>query len=221
VKHENMKHEEGTDARSALVLVDIQNDFVPGGALAVRDGDRVAPVANSLMDRFELIVATQDWHPRDHGSFAANHPGRRAGEVIDLNGLPQVLWPVHCVQGTRGAELVAALKRERIATVFQKGTDAGIDSYSGFFDNGHRRATGMGDWLKQRRVREIYLMGLATDYCVKFTALDGRKLGFAVVLVEDGCRGVELYPGDVGRAVAEMKAAGVRVIQSGELMQAR
>ena len=203
----------------ALVLVDIQNDFVPGGALAVREGDQVVPVANALMDRFELIVATQDWHPADHGSFAANHPGRRAGEVIDLNGLPQVLWPVHCVQGTRGAELVAGLKRERIAKVFQKGTDAGIDSYSGFFDNGHRRGTGMGDWLKQRGVGEIYAMGLATDYCVKFTALDGRQLGFEVVLVEDGCRGVELEPGDVGWAVAEMKGAGVRVIQSGELMR--
>jgi nicotinamidase/pyrazinamidase len=219
MKHEDMKHENRCGARSALVLVDIQNDFVPGGALAVREGDRVVPVANSLMDRFELIVATQDWHPAAHGSFAANHPGKRVGEVIELNGLPQVLWPVHCVQRTRGAELVSELKRERIAKVFQKGTDAGIDSYSGFFDNGHRRATGMGDWLKERGVREICVMGLATDYCVKFTALDGRQLGFEVFLVEDGCRGVELNPGDVECAVEEMKAAGVRVIRSDELMR--
>jgi len=217
VKHEDMKHEE----RPALVLVDVKNDFVPGGALAVRDGDRVAPVANSLMDRFELIVATQDWHPADHGSFAANHPRKKVGDVIDLNGLPQVLWPVHCVQNTRGAELVAGLKRERIARVFQKGTDPGIDSYSGFFDNGHRRATGMGDWLKERGVRGIYVMGLATDYCVKFTALDGRALGFEVFLVEDGCRGVELNPGDVRRAVEEVKAAGVRVIQSSALARTK
>ena len=204
---------------NALVLVDIQNDFVPGGALAVRDGDRVVPVANALMERFELAVATQDWHPADHGSFAANHPGKRVGEVIDLNGLPQVLWPVHCVQNTHGAELVVGLNRERIARIFQKGTDPRIDSYSGFFDNGHRRATGMGDWLKERGVREIYVMGLATDYCVKFTALDGRQLGFEMFLVEDGCRGVELKPGDVGRAVGEMKGAGVRVTQSSELLR--
>jgi nicotinamidase/pyrazinamidase len=204
----------------ALILVDIQNDFVPGGALAVREGDRVVPVANALMERFELVVATQDWHPADHGSFAANHPGKRVGEVIELNGLPQVLWPVHCVQGTQGAEFVPGLAGDKITRVFRKGTDAGIDSYSGFFDNGHRRATGMGDWLKERGVRDIYVMGLATDYCVKFTALDGVGLGFNVWLVEDGCRGVELRPGDVARAMEEMRAAGVKVIGSAEIFPA-
>src|SRR6266478_6584744 len=121
---------------AALILVDLQNDFVPGGALPVRDGDHVVPIANELVGRFELVVATQDWHPADHGSFAANHPGKRAGEVIELNGLPQVLWPVHCVQGTRGAEFVPGLDVSRVARVFRKGTEAGIDSYSGFFDNG-------------------------------------------------------------------------------------
>src|SRR5258706_8522984 len=161
---------------AALILIDLQNDFVPGGALAVHDGDHVVPIANELMKRFDLVVATQDWHPPDHGSFAANHPGKRVGEVIDLNGLPQVLWPVHCVQGTYGAEFVAGLTVDKVTRVFRKGTDAAIDSYSGFFDNGHRRATGMGDWLKERGVRDIYVMGLATDYCVKFTALDGRGL---------------------------------------------
>jgi nicotinamidase/pyrazinamidase len=201
----------------ALIVVDVQNDFVPGGALAVREGDRVVPVANDLMRRFNLVVATQDWHPADHGSFAANHPGRRAGEVIDLNGLPQVLWPVHCVQGTHGAEFVPGLAMDRFDHVFRKGTEAGIDSYSGFFDNGHRRATGMGDWLTERSVRDIYVLGLATDYCVKFTALDGLKLGFKVWLVEDGCRGVELQPGDVGRAIEEMKAAGVHIVSSDEI----
>jgi nicotinamidase/pyrazinamidase len=204
----------------ALVVVDVQNDFVPGGALAVREGDRVVPIANALMRQFELVVATQDWHPADHGSFAANHPGKRVGEVIELNGLSQVLWPVHCVQGTRGAEFVAGLAVDGFDRVFRKGTDAGIDSYSGFFDNGHRRATGMGDWLKERGVRDIYVMGLATDYCVRFTALDGLGLGFDVWLVEDGCRGVELAAGDVGRAVEEMRAAGVKVIGSGEVSMA-
>ena len=201
----------------ALVLVDIQNDFVPGGALAVREGDRVAPVANELMRQFELVVATQDWHPPDHASFAANHPGKKVGEMIELGGLPQVLWPVHCVQGTRGAEFVAELDVSRVTQVFRKGTDPEIDSYSGFYDNGWRRATGMGDWLKDRGVRELFVMGLATDYCVKFTALDGRRLGFEVSLVEEGCRGVELRLGDVAKALEEMRAAGVRVVGKKEV----
>jgi nicotinamidase/pyrazinamidase len=196
----------------ALILVDIQNDFVPGGALAVRGGDRVAPVANEWMRQFELVVATQDWHPPEHKSFAANHPGKDVGEVIELAGLPQVLWPVHCVQETRGAEFYPGLDVSRVTEVFRKGTDPGIDSYSGFYDNGHRRATGMGDWLKERDVRELFVMGLATDYCVKFTALDGRRLGFEVSLVEEGCRGVELRAGDVAKAVEEMRGAGVRVV---------
>ncbi|MDB5322656.1 MAG: Nicotinamidase [Phycisphaerales bacterium] len=204
----------------ALIVVDVQNDFVPGGALAVREGDRVVPVANGLMGRFQLVVATQDWHPADHGSFAANHLGKQVGEVIELNGFPQVLWPVHCVQGTRGAEFAAGLAVEKLTRVFRKGTEAGIDSYSGFFDNGHRRATGMGDWLNEKGVRDIYVMGLATDYCVKFTALDGVGLGFNVWLVEDGCRGVELRAGDVGRAVEEMRGAGVKMIRSAEILSA-
>jgi len=198
----------------ALILVDIQNDFVPGGALAVREGDQVVPIANRLMPRFEVVVATQDWHPADHGSFAASHPGKRIGEVIDLGGLSQVLWPVHCVQGTWGAEFVAGLEVSNVAKVFRKGTDREIDSYSGFYDNGHRRSTGLGEWLSERGVRGVYVVGLATDYCVKFTALDARELGFEVTLAEDGCRGVELKPGDVARAVEEMRAAGVKVVRS-------
>ena len=201
----------------ALILVDLQNDFVPGGALAVPEGDRVVPVANELAGKFDLVVATQDWHPADHGSFADNHPGRGVYEVVDLNGLPQVLWPVHCVQGTRGAELVAGLDASKIDKVFQKGTDPAIDSYSGFFDNGHRKATGLGDYLKAKGVKDVYVCGLATDYCVKFTALDARQLGFNAYLVEDASRGVNVKPGDVERAVAEMRAAGVIVVQSGGL----
>src|SRR3954451_12327533 len=193
----------------ALILVDIQNDFVPAGALAVRDGDRVVPIANRLVPQFEVVVATQDWHPADHASFAANHAGKKVGEVIDLHGLPQVLWPVHCVQGTRGAEFVPGLDVSRVTKVFRKGTDREIDSYSGFYDNGHRRSTGLGEWLSERGVGGVYVMGLATDYCVKFTALDARKLGLDVTLIEDGCRGVELRPGDVGQAVEEMRFQGV------------
>src|SRR5216117_2401111 len=180
----------------ALLLVDIQNDFLPGGALAVPDGDKVIPVANKLQPAFPQVVATQDWHPANHGSFAANQPGKKPGDVIELNGLSQILWPVHCVQNTPGAAFVAELDLKPVAKVFQKGTDPGIDSYSGFFDNGHRKATGLEDFLKERGIEQIYVLGLATDYCVKFTALDARQLGFDVWLVEDGCRGVELKPGD-------------------------
>ena len=200
----------------ALILVDLQYDFLPGGALAVPHGDAVLPVAAALAARFETVVATQDWHPAGHASFATEHPGHAVGEVIDLEGLPQVLWPVHCVQGTRGAEL-AVVDAARLAAVFPKGTNPRIDSYSGFFDNGHRQATGLGDWLTARGVKEVVVLGLATDYCVKWTALDAIGLGFQTTFVEDGSRGVELAPGDVARAIAEMAAAGVRIAQSSEV----
>jgi nicotinamidase/pyrazinamidase len=195
-----------------LVLVDLQADFLPGGALAVPDGELVVPIVNSMQMAFPLVVATQDWHPANHGSFAANHPGKKPFEQIDLNGLPQTLWPVHCVQDTPGAALAPDLKRERIAKIFQKGTDPGIDSYSGFFDNGHRKSTGLGEWLKQQNVTEVFVCGLATDYCVKFTALDAVQAGFTTSLIEDACRGVTLRPDDVKNAIADMKAAGVRIV---------
>jgi nicotinamidase/pyrazinamidase len=151
----------------ALILVDIQYDFCPGGALEVKNGDEVIPVANQLSSKFDLVVATQDWHPADHGSFAANHPWRYPGQVIDLNGLEQILWPIHCVQNSFGAEFVKELDTSNFAAVIQKGTDKGIDSYSGFFDNGHRKATGLHDLLQEKDVEEVYIMGLAQDYCVK------------------------------------------------------
>lgn len=203
----------------ALILVDLQNDFLPGGALAVPDGDKVVPVANTLQTAFPLVVVTQDWHPANHGSFAASHPGRQVFAQVELNGLPQTLWPVHCVQNTKGAELASRLNRERIAKVFPKGTDAGIDSYSGFFDNGHRKSTGLGEWLKAQGVTEAFVCGLATDYCVKFTALDAAQMGFKTHLVEDGSRGVNLRPDDVENAIEEMKRAGITVVQSGELLR--
>lgn len=204
----------------ALILIDIQNDFLPGGALAVPRGDEVIAVANRAQRAFDLVVATQDWHPANHGSFAAAHPGRKPGEMGTLGGLPQVLWPTHCVQGSHGAALAAALDTTRLAHTFVKGTAPEIDSYSGFFDNGHRRATELAAWLRARGVTKVYLCGLATDYCVKFTALDARQLGFETYLIADGCRGVELRPGDVAAAYAEMRAAGVHVIHSDELFTA-
>jgi nicotinamidase/pyrazinamidase len=206
----------------ALILVDIQNDFLPAGALPVKRGDEVIPVANKVSGQFELVVATQDWHPLDHGSFAANHRGKKPGEVIDLNGLSQVLWPVHCVQGTPGAAFGPGLEVSRVARVFQKGVDPGIDSYSGFYDNGHRRSTGLGEYLRGRGVEEVFVMGLATDYCVKFTALDAvERFGLKATLIEDGCRGINLRPGDVEAAVAAMREAGVRVVQSNDLTSHR
>jgi nicotinamidase/pyrazinamidase len=198
----------------ALILVDIQNDFLPGGALAVPRGDEVVPVANRVQPRFDLVVATQDWHPAGHGSFASTHPGHRPGQLAELAGLPQVLWSDHCVQGSAGAEFAPGLQMNRVEAIFRKGTDPRIDSYSGFFDNGHRKSTGLGDYLEGRGASELYVLGLATDYCVKLTALDARQLGFRTFLIEDGCRGVELQPGDSARAVEEMRAAGVEVVRS-------
>ena len=205
----------------ALILVDIQNDFLPGGALAVPDGDAVIPVANKLQSAFPLVVATQDWHPAKHGSFAASHPGKKVLEKIELNGLPQTLWPVHCVQNTTGAELARALDRERIAKVFPKGTDPNIDSYSGLFDNDHRRSTGLGEWLKAQCVTEVFVCGLATDYCVKLTALDAAKMGFKTHFLEDASRGVNLEFDDVKNAIEEMKRAGVVVVHSADILKAQ
>ncbi|MGD0517687.1 MAG: bifunctional nicotinamidase/pyrazinamidase [Thermoguttaceae bacterium] len=202
----------------ALIITDVQNDFCPGGALPIREGDGIVPLINQLQPRFDLVVAMQDWHPADHGSFAVNHPGKTVGEVIDLNGLPQILWPLHCVQKTPGADFHPGLDRGRIARVFHKGTERNIDSYSGFFDNGHRKATGLGEYLKKQGVDEVYLCGLATDYCVKFTALNAVDLGFKTHVIEDACRGVNLAPNDVNRAVEEMKRKGVAVCTSDEVL---
>ena len=196
---------------NALLLIDIQNDFLPGGALAVRDGNQVLAVANALMPKHNLVVATQDWHPANHLSFASQHAGKQPGDVIQLDGLDQILWPDHCVQGSHGAAFSPLLNRDGIDHVVQKGTDRSIDSYSGFFDNARRKATGLESYLRAHGVTEVHLVGLATDYCVRATALEAVDLGFQTVLVLAGCRGVELHPGDCQRAVDEMRAAGVTI----------
>jgi nicotinamidase/pyrazinamidase len=202
---------------NALILVDLQNDFMPGGALAVPHGDEVIPIANKLQKRFELVVATQDWHPQDHGSFAANHPGKKPGDRIILDGIEQILWPVHCVQNTRGAEFATAFDTGRVDHVFHKGTDPMIDSYSTFFDNAHRRHTGLAHYLEQRGIKGVYLMGLALDYCVKYSTLDAGELGLNTNVIIDGCRGIELEHGDISRALDEMKRAGAILLKSGDL----
>ncbi|MCK5801033.1 MAG: bifunctional nicotinamidase/pyrazinamidase [Deltaproteobacteria bacterium] len=203
----------------ALILVDLQRDFLPGGALAVPRSDEVIPVANALQAAYDLVVATQDFHPRHHLSFAANHPDRHVGEIIDLDGLKQLLWPVHCVQGSNGAAFATDLDPRHIARVFPKGEDPRVDSYSGFFDNGKRKATGLGDYLQERAVDEVHVLGLATDYCVKFTALDAISLGFTTSLIVDGCRGVELKLGDVDRALDALREAGVTLRRSADILQ--
>ena len=208
----------------ALILVDLQNDFKPGGALAVSDGDHVVAVANRLMPHFDMVFATQDWHPADHRSFASQHDGKNVGDVIQLHGVEQVLWPDHCIQGTPGADLHADLQTEHIHHIVHKGTNPQYDSYSGFFDNTYwcsdrdleqtdktQQDTGLAELLRQNDVTEVAVMGLATDYCVKFTALDAVRLGLTATLISDGCRGVDLSPGDIERAVADMQAAGVQI----------
>jgi nicotinamidase/pyrazinamidase len=202
----------------ALILTDIQNDFLPGGALAVPDGDQVIPIANTLQPHFEIVVATQDWHPANHGSFAANHPGKSVGDIIELNGLPQILWPVHCVQNTHGAAFSKDLNTRQVQKIIRKGMDPQIDSYSGFFDNGRRKDTGLAEFLRKRGADEIYLVGLTTDYCVRFSALDAAGLGFRTNLIVDGCRGVELKPGDVERAIDEIRQKGIAILHADEVI---
>jgi nicotinamidase/pyrazinamidase len=202
---------------TALLIVDVQNDFIPRGALAVKGGDLVVPVINALQSKFDHVIATQDYHPADHGSFAANHPGKKPGEFIELAGLPQILWPVHCVQGSKGTDFHPDLSQSQWKAIFQKGKNPEVDSYSGFFDNARRGDTGLGDYLKSTGINRVFVCGLALDYCVKFTALDAKSLGFETTLIVDATRAVNLQPLDGDAAIKEMKAAGINILTSKEL----
>ena len=198
-----------------LLIVDVQNDFCPGGALAVADGDAVVPVINRLAQRFDHVVLTQDWHPPGHGSFAASHPGAAPFETVAMPYGPQTLWPAHCVQGTAGAAFHPQLQTERAELVIRKGFRPEIDSYSAFYENDRRTPTGLAGYLRERGLRRIFLAGLATDYCVHFSAVDARRLGFDAVLIEAGCRAIDLA-GSHDAAWAGIAAAGVqRVIDLG------
>lgn len=203
----------------ALLLVDIQNDFLPGGSLEVKEGDQIIPIVNDLQPYFELVVATQDFHPADHGSFAVNHAGKQPGEHIVLDGLDQILWPVHCVQGSAGAEFAQSLNMDKIATVVKKGLDKNIDSYSGFFDNGYKRATGLSSYLKDKGVDRVFVTGLAADFCVKFTALDALKEGFETIVIKDATRAVNLQEGDYEKTMEELMNAGATVMQSKDVVK--
>jgi nicotinamidase/pyrazinamidase len=201
----------------ALILVDLQNDFLPGGALAVKEGDQIIPVINDLLKKkFDIVIATKDWHPSDHESFAVSQ-GKTPGEIIDLFGLEQILWPVHCVQGTQGAEFTPGWDVRRITKVFYKGTDKTMDSYSTFYDNGHRHSTGLESYLKEQGIHDIYIAGLATDYCVKYSVLDALKSGFNIYVVEDACKAVNLNDGDDKKALEEMREAGAHIVTSRHL----
>ena len=202
---------------TALLVIDVQNDFCPGGSLAVSDGDAVVPLINRLMRRFSRVIATQDWHPPDHVSFASSHPGRQILDTVVVDGISQVLWPDHCVQATRGAELHPSLDIRAVGLLLRKGMRSGLDSYSAFFENDKKTATGLSHYLKGLDVRRVAVCGLATDYCVKASALDARRLGLEVLLVEDACRGVDYPEGSIKAALDRMVKAGVKPVETGSL----
>lgn len=195
---------------NALIIIDVQYDFLPGGALAVNHGNEIVQIINELQPEYDLVVATQDWHPAGHKSFFTSHPGKKPFEVISLNGLDQVLWPEHCLQGTQGAELVPELLTNHIEAIFRKGMDKEIDSYSGFFDNGRKKSTGMADYLKGRGVTEVAVCGVAADYCVYYTANDALDLGFKSSIIERASKPIDAERYE--RVTADFKSKGGTVI---------
>lgn len=199
----------------ALIIVDVQYDFLPGGALAVDKGDEVIPVINGLQSKFDLVVATQDWHPPDHGSFASNHQGKKPFEMGTLDEEPQMMWPDHCVQGSLNAGISDALDTDRIETIFRKGTNSQIDSYSGFFDNHHKKSTGLSEYLKGRNISEVYVSGLAGDYCVYFTAKDALEEGFKSFLIEDATRALDAQK--FASLKADFQTAGGFIVNSSQV----
>lgn len=200
--------EKRMDNQTALILVDLQNDFFPGGALGVPGAEGLFPLANDIQDRFKQIVATKDWHPKNHGSFASNHPGCHPYEVVELNGIMQVLWPDHCVQNTQGAEFHPGLQTAKINKIIHKGTDPGLDSYSTFYDNAHRKSTELHAYLQENNITTVYIMGLATDYCVQYSVLDAIILGYKTHVILEGCFGINKTPDDVEKAISNMQEAG-------------
>jgi nicotinamidase/pyrazinamidase len=205
------------DPKSALLVIDVQNDFCPGGSLAVEGSHRVVPVINRIMSLFGLVVATQDWHPADHLSFAANHSGKNVFDTEEVCGIDQILWPEHCIAGTRGAQFHPDLNSAAFDMILRKGRQKKIDSYSAFLENDHRTSTGLEFYLKGLEVVRIFLCGIATDVCVYYSALDGLNLGFEVFIIEDGCRGIDNPPGTLKERVDKMIDEGVKVINSKEL----
>ena len=198
-----------------LILIDVQNDFMPGGALAVPEGDQIVPLINKLQAQFDLVIATQDWHPAGHASFASSHENEKEFDVIKLDGLDQVLWPDHCVQNTKGAEFHPGLETSKIEAIFRKGTDPKIDSYSGFYDNAHLKSTGLAGYLREKGADELYFAGLAADYCVYFSVKDALDEGFNCTLIEDGTRALKAE--NFEKARIDILRKGGKVIQSADL----
>jgi nicotinamidase/pyrazinamidase len=194
-----------------LIVIDVQNDFCPGGALAVKGGDEIVPLVNAHMQRFEHVILTQDWHPAGHSSFASQHAGMPPFEMIDMPYGPQTLWPDHCIQGSSGAALHAGLDVNRAELVIRKGFRREVDSYSAFFENDHRTPTGLGGYLRERGLAKVTFCGLATDYCVAYSALDARGLGLDVTVLLDLCCGIDLG-GSMAAMLEKMRAAGVRLV---------
>lgn len=201
----------------ALLIVDVQNDFCPGGALAVPDGDTIVPVINSLSEHFDSVIQTQDWHPADHHSFASSHKGKEPYDTIELEYGTQVLWPDHCVQGTTGADFHPNLNTHKTQVIIRKGFRKSIDSYSTFFENDQSTETGLNGYLKQRGIKELYTVGLATDFCIKWSILDGISEGFTMNIVMDAVKGIDLN-GSLDKAWQEMKEKGVNITSSKELL---
>jgi nicotinamidase/pyrazinamidase len=195
-----------------LIVADIQNDFLRGGSLAVPDSDAIIPVVNRLIHYFGLVIAIQDWHPADHKSFASMHPGKKPLDIIDLHGLQQTLWPDHCIQGTKGAAFSALLEMNKAEVIFRKGTDPEIDSYSGFYDNGHRKSTGLAGYLHEKKVSEVYVTGLAGDYCVYLTAMDSLEEKFSTFIIEDATRPIN--PENFKKVMQQFVAKGGKIIRS-------
>lgn len=203
---------------SALIIVDLQNDFLPGGSLPVSEGDKIIPLIDQLLTLpFDLKVATKDWHPRNHGSFASQHKNKDPGDIVILDGIEQILWPDHCIQNSSGSEFAPGWNSKLIEQVFFKGTEVNIDSYSTFFDNEHRKSTGLSNFLLKHGIKDVYIAGLATDYCVKYSVLDAIELGFNTYVIENACRGVDLNPNDSKNALKEMQKAGAHLINSNKI----
>ncbi len=202
---------------TALLIVDVQNDFLAGGALEVKYGDSVIPIINKIQDKFDLIIATQDWHTYDHKSFASQHKNNNIGDFVNLKGIKQILWPDHCVENTFGSEIALNLNQSKIEKVIQKGNNPNIDSYSGFFENDKKTKTELDDYLKDKEIETVYICGLATDYCVKFTANDAKSLGYKTYLIEDACKGVNISTADSELAIDEMKDNGVVIVKSNSI----
>ena len=197
--------------QDVLIVVDVQNDFCSGGALAVPGGEKVVPAINRIAEKFENVVLTQDWHPEDHVSFASNHPHKRPYDTIELSYGPQVLWPDHCVQGSAGAEFHSTLATARASIVLRKGIHREIDSYSAFFENDHKTSTGLAGYLRERELKTLFFVGLAFDFCVRYSAEDARRAGFEAFVIEEACRGIDL-DGSVAVTHQSLKSLGIRVV---------